>query len=81
VSAYDLLFNAAVGEGEHDYLSTHCLHAVLDQRSELHGLCSADRLAGQTVPHGRAQARPMEIQRNPAQCKHCGSRCVCWCHQ
>ena len=54
-------------DGPHLYLSTHCLHAVLDNDDSLHERCNAEELAP-------------GVPRQPAQCKHCAGECLCWCH-
>ena len=51
----------------HLYLSTHCLHAVLNNDGTLHERCEATELAP-------------GVPRKPSQCKHCAAACLCWCH-
>jgi len=51
----------------HRYLSTACLHAVEDNRPELHAHC--DAMVG------------FQGVKRPAQCKWCDEHCVCSCHE
>src|SRR5574342_116463 len=57
-----------VRDGHHTYLSTACLHAVLDGRVELHRYCQT----GGTRWDGGTKTA--------ATCKWCESRCTCVCH-
>lgn len=68
-AAYQLILATVFpgATGPHLYLSTHCLHAVLDSDGTLHDRCEAEELAP-------------GVPRNPSQCKHCGEPCLCWCH-
>lgn len=52
---------------DHHYMSTACLHALWDNRPELHNYC-----AGKTRIDGG--------KKRPAQCKWCAAGCVCNCH-
>lgn len=53
-------------DGRHVYWSTHCRHAT-DEDPSGHDACKATQLAP-------------GVPRSPAQCKTCGSPCVCDCH-
>lgn len=52
---------------DHRYISTSCLHALLDGREDLHEYCQSDI--------GAAEQPKM-----PGTCKFCDSRCKCPCH-
>lgn len=55
--------------GNHLYLSTSCLHAVLDGRDELHVYCQ--------------EHTGISGAKTPAQCKWCDrphGKCICTCH-
>ncbi len=63
--------------GHHWYWSTHCRHGS-------HEACSADWMAG-TVASNEPRAAgvlgmSISVERQPAQCKHCASPCICPCH-
>ena len=53
----------------HSYLSTACLHAVIDRRPELHTHCQTNTI------------RPDGSPKVAAQCKWCAARCACDCHR
>lgn len=55
-------------DGTHRYWSTHCRHAGLPFDDPGHDACRATELAP-------------GVPRQPAQCKGCGSPCICPCHQ
>jgi len=61
-------------DGHHWYWSTHCRHAPWPRRKsdeddrDGHDACQAIELAP-------------GVTRRPAQCKTCGARCICPCHQ
>lgn len=66
----------------HTYWSTHCRHAALLDGAEakrLHGMCSATEMSGRNVL--AREGWRATIARNPAQCKHCQSPCICPCHK
>lgn len=60
------MYEAVDWAGRHVYLSTACLHAVLEKRRELHKQCGQlqHERGDETAPH----------------CKHCDAPCVCPCH-
>lgn len=60
---WDVLYD----NGEHNYWSTHCRHAIADDTPERHQACRATELAP-------------GVPRRPAQCKTCGAPCRCPCH-
>lgn len=66
--------------GEHEYWSTHCRHGN-------HEACSATEILGElhVGPRdsysGRHSTWQDRIPREPAQCKTCGSACICDCHK
>jgi hypothetical protein len=55
----------------HRYLSAACLHGTEPGREQLHDYCSAAR--------GTADGGETWVKR-PAECKWCGTSCVCPCH-
>ena len=69
------LVEAMAPGGQHRYLSTYCLHALLAKTKfradELHAECASTQIirSGSCVP------------REPAQCKVGQEPCVCPCHE
>lgn len=61
-------------DGTHRYWSTHCRH-------DNHDACSAPSVPLTLLFEGRPLAEPLALPRKPAECKGCGSPCVCPCHQ
>lgn len=59
---------ACTRPGHHKYLSTACLHAVIDPRPELHEECETSATRWDGTP------------KVATQCKYCETRCLCPCH-
>lgn len=67
------------GDGSHRYWSTHCRHGNHDACSATEITGPATTLRGVRGTRVRLE-RPASIERKPAQCKGCGSPCICPCH-
>jgi hypothetical protein len=76
----DAKVDAVFADGSHRYWSTHCRH-------DRHDACSATTLTGPAttlrgVRNKRVRLdRPVEMERQPAQCKTCAAPCLCACHK